>query len=223
MPGDRWDTWVDSLEPLSPIKLTNTYKPVPRMTSLGDLLPVPSFHNPSRLMLWLYCGYGWRMKAIARLLGEPEKHLWTHLVWWRDAHQIQLDTEQLRAKPRRGYSEELRAEVTAWRQHRREKQAKRARRAEINARARERAQLKKAQPERFALRNACIVRWHAQGVSLRDCARRVGISPARAVQIWHQRRSRPLDEGVLPVLSAAEARCLAVTVGAMIGLMEARG
>ena len=238
--GDRWDTWIDRLQRYEPppqpytVRLTSTPLPggpqsaVRRMTSLGDLLPVPSFHDPSRLMLWLYCGYGWRMKAIARLLGKPEKYLWMHLVQWRDAHQIQLGTEQLRAKPRRGYSEELRAEVTAWRQHRRELWAKRARQDAKNEAARARNAYFEERPERKELRNSCVWRWSQQGLSGQEIAQRLGVTKSRVYQLLDRERmlrshrAAYPDDGVLPLLSAAEARCLAVTVGAMLGLMEAR-
>lgn len=195
--------------------------PPPRLRPLGELLPRTM---PDRLEVWLYAGYGWSLEAIARLVGRSVRLVRHDMLFWRDLNQIELPLAELRATPRRDYSALLRQEVALWRERLRKKRAALARRDELNRRASLRAQDRKARPERYAYRDACMLRWRRQGLLSSDIAARLGLSRARVYQKLRQleRRAGRPPEPLLPLLSAAEARCMAVSVQALQGLLEER-
>lgn len=193
----------------------------PVVRPLGELLPRTM---PDRLQVWLYAGYGWSLEAVARLVGRSVRLVRNDVLFWRDLNRIELQLADLRATPRRDYSAELRHEVALWRERLRKERAKRARQDEHARRASLRAQDQKARPERYAYRDACMLRWRRRGLQGREIAARLGLSPARVYQKLHQleRRARRPAEPLLPLLSAAEARCMAVSVKALQGLLEER-
>ena len=144
------------------------------------------------------------------------------LLFWRDSRQIELALQDLRATPRRDYSAEIRHEVTLWRERLRKHRAAQMRRDELGRRAHLRPQDKKARPERYAYRDACILRWHRQGLRGTEIAARLGLSSARVHQKLPEleRRARRPSQPLLPPLSAAEAQCMVVSLAALQGLLE---